>query len=168
MTQINANNFAKVTGRLTRDPIFFENSNGSKTVKLTLAYSEEFVRSGNAEPQARFVELTAYVPEGSGEGPYAYVVRGSKIAVFYEPYTQVFKRGGKTVYEPTNEIKGVTLEETKAETAARRQRNESEAGAPADQAPTQQAPVEQAPAQQASEDPWSQAPLAQGEYTPFS
>ncbi|MGB3676591.1 MAG: hypothetical protein WA988_19345, partial [Candidatus Nanopelagicales bacterium] len=87
--------------------------------------------------QARFVELTAYVPAENGEGVYSYVVRGSKVSVFYEPYTQVLTRGGKTVYEATNEIKNVVLEETKAETAARRQRNESGATAPADQ----QAPI---------------------------
>lgn len=125
MTQINASNFAKVTGRLTKDPVFFDNANGSKTVKLTVAYSEEFVRNGQSEPQARYVDLTAYVPEGSGEGAYSYVVRGSKISAFYEPYTQAFTRNGKAVYEATNEIKGVVLEETKSETAARRKRNEA-------------------------------------------
>ncbi|OUS97426.1 single-stranded DNA-binding protein [Rhodococcus sp. NCIMB 12038] len=143
MTQINANNFAKVTGRLTRDPIFFDNANGSKTVKLTLAYSEEFVRNGQTEPQARYVDLTGYVPEGSGEGAYAYVVRGSKVSIFYEPYTQVFTRGGKTVYDATNEIKSVILEESKAETAARRKRNADGAAAGGDAAAPATDPVEQ-------------------------
>lgn len=159
MTQINANNFAKVTGRLTRDPIFFDNANGSKTVKLTLAYSEEFVRNGQSEPQARFVDLTAYVPEGSGEGAYAYIVRGSKVSLFYEPYTQVFTRNGKTVYEATNEIKSVVLEETKAETAARRKRNTegatgSDTAAQAAVAPAA-APVEQAAFAQVAAGPFA-------------
>ena len=144
MTQINANNFAKVTGRLTRDPVFFTNGDGSQTVKPNLAYSEEFVRNGQTEPQPRYIELTGYIPEGKGNGVYAYIVRGSKVGLFYEPYTQVFKRDGKTVYEPTNEIKNVVLEETKAETAARRQRNAADDNAAA--APAS-APVEQAPLQ---------------------
>lgn len=153
MTQINANNFAKVSGRLTRDPIFFDNADGSKTVKLTVAYSEEFVRNGQTEPQARYVDLNGYVPKSSGEGVYAYVVRGSKISVFYEPYTQIFTRGGKTVYEAVNEIKSVVLEESKSETAARRKRNAESAAAgngghPATQsaAPAEQnAPVQGSP-----------------------
>lgn len=151
MTQINANNFAKVSGRLTRDPIFFDNANGSKTVKLTLAYSEEFVRNGQTEAQPRYVDLTGYVPADKGEGAYAYVVRGSKVSVFYEPYTQAFTRKGETVYEATNEIKSVTLEESKAETAARRKRNAEgeatggDAAAPATGSVEQGAPAEVSP-----------------------
>lgn len=164
MTQINANNFAKVSGRLTREPVFFDNANGSKSVKITLAYSEEFVRNGKTEAQPRYVELTGYVPEGKGLGVYGFVVRGSKVSVFYEPFTNVFTRGGKTVYEPTNEIKGVTLEETKAETDARRKRNaesdDAAAAAPA-AGPVEQPPVE------ASGDPWASAPATQGEFVPF-
>lgn len=144
MTQINGNNFAKVTGRLTRDPVFFDNSDGSKTVKISLAYSEEFVRNGKSEPQPRYVELTGYIPEGKGQGVYGYVVKGSKVGVFYEPYTQGFTRGGKTVYEPTNEIKNVVLEETKSETEARRKRNEGGSDTAAAAAPVEQAPLETA------------------------
>lgn len=142
MTQINANNFAKVTGRLTRDPAFFENKDGSKTVKLTLAYSEEFVRKSETEAKPRYVDLTGFIPAGKGDGVYAYVTRGSKVGVFYEPYTQVFTRGGKTVYEATNEIKNVVLEESKSETEARRKRNAETQGGT-------DAAVEQAPAENA-------------------
>lgn len=148
MTQINANNFAKVTGRLTRDPAFFDNQDGSKTVKITLAYSEEFVRNGQTEAKPRYVDLTGFIPEGKGEGVYSYVTRGSKVGIFYEPYTQSFTRGGKPVYEATNEIKNVVLEESKAETAARRKRNaETEGGT--DAAAAAAGPVEQASAENA-------------------
>lgn len=149
MTLINANNFAKVTGRLTRDPVFFDNQDGSKTVKITLAYSEEFVRNGEDEAKPRYVDLTGFIPQGKGEGVYSYVTRGSKVGLFYEPYTQSFTRGGKTVYEPTNEIKNVVLEESKAETAARRKRNAESEGGNDTTAAAASAPVEQAPADNA-------------------
>ena len=139
MTNINASNFATVTGRLAGEPKLFENKDGSKTAKVTGAYSEEFVRKGEKEARARYVDLTDYVPADRGNGVYDYLAQGSKVQVIYEPYTQKFERGGQTVFEPVAEIKRVILLESKSETDRRKA---AKADAPVAQTPVAEAPVD--------------------------
>ena len=149
MANINTNNFAQVHGNLASEPVFFDNSNGSRSVRLSVAYDENFIRKGEKAPLARYIDVQDYIsPEAvakSGNGVYAYLTKGSPVSVMFETHTKKVpgKDGAKDSYMTVSEIQDVQLRESNEQLKARRERNGS--GSSADQAAApgaQEAPAE--------------------------
>lgn len=150
MANINSNNFAKADGNLASEPIFFDNSDGSRSVRLSIAYDESFVRKGS-ERGRRYIDLQDYITAENvakgGNGVYDYLTKGSPVSVMFETYTKQIpgKDGAKPTYKVVSDIKDVQLRETNAQLKARKDRNAGGAQAPAAAAAapvTQDAPVE--------------------------
>lgn len=59
----NTRNFVHETGRLTRKPVFFQNDDGSHTVRLTVAVRRNYISTvnGNRGYNADFIEASRYI-----------------------------------------------------------------------------------------------------------
>ena len=77
----NLSNYGVLTGRLTQDPQIFNNSDGSKKVKMTIATQNNY-KDANGERSSQFIPTEAFIPAGSakeGIGPYALMHQGDKV-----------------------------------------------------------------------------------------
>lgn len=120
MATINTSNFGIVEGRLAKDPVIFENSDGSKKVKLTVCARDSF-RGRDGQVATQFVELDGFIPATSnGLGVYAYTTKGRRVSVAYGVRTNNYtdKKTGATVYTQVLQINGVQLVDPPAHASA--------------------------------------------------
>ena len=108
----NLNNFGLIEGRLTKDPIVFENSDGSRKVLLNVAVRDPYPdRYGNYNSQ--FVDLQAFVCAGCvaehGLGPFDHIHKGDLACFGYSVRTNRFERDGRTVFDQVLLVDQVTF-----------------------------------------------------------
>lgn len=139
---MNAQNFGIATGRLTRDPKAFANSDGSQKVMITVAVPNNY-KGKDGKRDTQFINMEGLVSKDrvkveNGEtklGVYDYMKKGSLVSVQYtirtNPYTD---KNGETQYPQVCFIENVNLLESKNVTDAR-QKNEAQAAEPAATAP---------------------------------
>lgn len=116
----NMRNFGIVTGRLTKDPTFYENRDGSRKVRFTVAAQDQFTdREGNRNSQ--FIPLEAFIPASQqGNGAYAYMNQGDLVSCSYTVQNNNYRdRNGETVYGLALLVDSITLLESKASKEAR-------------------------------------------------
>lgn len=119
MATINTSNFGIAQGRLTKDPVFFDNKDGSKKVMITVAAQDSF-KNAAGERTTQFIQLEGFISNKSnGIGVYAYMHKGDMVNVAYGVRTNNYEKDGKTVYSQVLSINGVQLLETKKSQAAR-------------------------------------------------
>jgi len=119
MATINTSNFGIAQGRLTKDPVFFDNKDGSKKVMITVAAQDSF-KNASGERTTQFIQLEGFISNKSnGIGVYAYMHKGDMVNVAYGVRTNNYEKDGKTVYSQVLSINGVQLLETKKNQAAR-------------------------------------------------
>ena len=112
------------TGRLTQDPIVFDNSDGSKVVIVKLACKTGRV-DANGEPVTEFEDFRRFITkDAAGLGPFAHIHKGDLVGVSGtwradKPYTD---KGGNTVYPDGRKawIDQIEFLEPKSVTDARR------------------------------------------------
>lgn len=124
----NMRNFGIVTGRLTKDPTFYDNRDGSRKVRFTVAAQDQFTdRDGNRNSQ--FIPLEAFIPaKQEGNGAYAYINQGDLVSCSYTVQNNNYKdRNGETVYGLALLVDGITLLESKASKEARQAAKETPA-----------------------------------------
>lgn len=114
---MNLNNYGMLTGRLAKDPLVFDNKDGSRKVKLTLAVQNNYRNSKTGEHEAQFIPLEAFIPSGKTLGAYDYMHKGDKITVQYAVkathYTDV---SSNEIYAVVLQIENVRLDETRTNT----------------------------------------------------
>lgn len=115
---MNLNNYGMLTGRLAKDPLVFDNKDGSRKVKLTLAVQNNYRNKDTGEHEAQFIPLEAFIPSGkTGLGAYDYMHKGDKITVQYAVkvthYTDV---SSADIYAVVLQIENVRLDETRTNT----------------------------------------------------
>lgn len=116
----NMRNFGIVTGRLTKDPTFYENRDGSRKVRFTVAAQDQFTdREGNRNSQ--FIPLEAFIPASQqSNGAYAYMNQGDLVSCSYTVQNNNYRdRNGETVYGLALLVDSITLLESKASKEAR-------------------------------------------------
>ena len=115
----NLNNFGIVSGRLTKDPTVFANSDGSKKIMVTVAAKNNY-KGKDGKRGTQFVDLQAFVSAKSAKSPFDYLEKGDKVkfgfSVRNNNYTD---KQGVAHYEQILWIEDTELEETKASKAAR-------------------------------------------------
>ena len=132
---LNLRNHGYGEGRLVRDPQVFENKDGSKKVKLTIAVQDNFKsKDENGKPAkgSQFIQLEAFVNSARAGSPTVYDLmhKGDMIGVQYSVRTNNYKGAdGKDVFGQSLVIETVDLKETKA-TVAARQAGKTEAEEP--------------------------------------
>lgn len=118
---INIQNNGFAIGRLTRDPKVFPNSDGSKKVLFTIAVPRNYKNSAN-ERDSDFLPMEAFIPAARADlGVYGYMHKGDKVAIAYAVQSSTYtdKNTGAPVYKIGLNVQEVSLQESKATTAAR-------------------------------------------------
>lgn len=137
---MNPDNFGIVKGRLTKDPIVRDNSDGSKKIQMTIAASDTYKNPADNKRTTQFVPLEAFIPketvEKKGIGAYALIHQGDKVSVSYSVRNNnyVDKNTNQPVYGIVLQIDTIKLDESKTVTDARlasRMAKEQAAPAPA-------------------------------------
>ena len=139
----NVSNHGVVEGRLTRDPKFFVNPDGSKKVFLNVAVKRDY-RNKNGEVESDFPELVGFVRKGApNNGVYDRLSARDRVGIMYSLHTSKYQgRDGNIVYKQECRIDKVALRETIAEAERHRQMSLAEKAAAA--APAQmQLPLEE-------------------------
>lgn len=93
---MNQRNFGIVEGRLTKDPVIFTNSDGSRKVMLTVAARDNF-RGNDGKHGTQFVNLEAFISKNqAGNGVYAYMHKGDMVGLHYTVRSNRYTKPGET------------------------------------------------------------------------
>lgn len=106
---MNHNNFGYVSGNLTRDPMFFTNTDGSQKILFTVAAQNPY-KSRDGERKAQFIQLQKYIAPGDSLGPFAYLSSGKHVQIDYEVRSFVtVDENGNEDYKQALEVQSITL-----------------------------------------------------------
>ena len=130
----NPANIVSITGRLTREPVFFANKDGSQKVKATIAVQDNFRSGPDKKRDSQFIAVEQFLPATLGKGAWANVTKGSQVQILGHLESNNYEKDGKMVYGGLIlAVDSVSYLETKAETEARRNA-QAAAAAPAPEA----------------------------------
>lgn len=129
---MNQRNFGIAEGRLTKDPVIFNNNDGSRKIMVTLAVQDNF-KGRDGKKGTQFIDLEAFVGAGQqSNGVFEYIHKGDLVGIEYTVRTNNYEKNGETVYGQVLFIQNVDLKESKNVTDARRAQGDAEpAAAPA-------------------------------------
>lgn len=117
---LNLNNYGIVTGRLTTDPFIYQNNDGSRKIRITLAVSNNY-KNPDGKRSTQFLPLEAFIPVDRKLGVFDMVHAGDKISAAYtvknNNYTD--KNTNKMIYGLVLQIERISFEESKTTTTAR-------------------------------------------------
>ena len=90
-------NIVSLVGRTTRSPKIMENTNGGKTVLLTLAVNRGKNKDG--EQLVDYVPVKGFVAkDAKSNGPYDYIGKGQLVAIEGQLRSGQFEKDGEMVY----------------------------------------------------------------------
>lgn len=161
MARINPKNFGVAIGRLASDPRFFNNRDGSRTVRFTVLVDQDFVNAGG-ERGTDAVSVERFIPNDRGNGVFDMIHQGDLVEVSYRATTDSYvDRNDERRYVTKLIVSDIQMLESRKVTTERLAKRAAEQDAKnrAAQA-AQSAPVD-APVQQvaAPAAPVSQAPV---------
>ena len=117
---LNLNNYGIVTGRLTTDPFIYQNNDGSRKIRITLAVSNNY-KNPDGKRSTQFLPLEAFIPVDRKLGVLDMIHAGDKISAAYtvknNNYTD--KNTNKMIYGLVLQIERISFEESKTTTTAR-------------------------------------------------
>ena len=134
----NIRNIGIAEGRLVRDVAVFENSDGSRKVKFTLAVQDNFTSGDDSKRGTQYVNLEGFIAasriadrKAAGKpenGVYDSMHKGDLVGVEYTVRSNNYTdKSGEMVYDQVLFVQTVDLKETKATTTARAAKNGAEA-----------------------------------------
>ena len=158
MARINTRNAGTAIGRLASDPRFFDNKDGSRTVRFTVLVDQDYVNA-NGERGTDAVPVERFIPADRGNGVFDMAHQGDLVQVSYRATTDSYvDRNGERRYVTKLIVTDVQLLESRKVTTARLVKRAAEQDA--QNRATQAAQPVAAPAAQAAPAPVSQAPQA--------
>lgn len=115
----NPRNSGTVIGRLTKDPVVFNNQDGSKKVAFTLMADHDYTdaqgnRGADAVPVEAFVRATT-----NGLGPFASIHKGDLVAVAVKLRQDRYTKNGVEVFDLKAIVQDITFLEPRSVTQAR-------------------------------------------------
>lgn len=133
MATINMDNYGMAHGRLTSNPTYFINKDGSKNVFVTVAVANNY-KTGK-ERKSQFIRVKGYISaDAKTNGVYDYMHEGDLVSISYEVRTNNYEdKEGKMVYSQDLSITGVQLKETKKAQEARAKKVAEDVEFPADE-----------------------------------
>lgn len=116
----NLNNYGVATGRLTADPFVYQNADGSQKVRITLATNDNY-KNADGKRSTQFLPFEAFIPAERNLGVFDMIHTGDKISVAYTVKNNNYrdKTTNEMIYGIVLQIEKISLEESKATTAAR-------------------------------------------------
>ena len=120
----NLRNFGTIEGRLARDPQVFANSNGSKTVIITVMVKRNYKTNENGELiyKSDAVELRGFIPaKNTKKSVFDYMHKGDAVAIGFTVVSNVYidKNTQAPVYTQVLRITDVDLQESRTVTETR-------------------------------------------------
>ncbi len=124
----NIRNYGIVTGRLTKDPAVYNNNDGSRKIRFTVAAQDHFT-DGGGNRGSQFIPLEAFIPaKQTGNGPYDYLDCGDLVSCSYTVQNNNYKdKGGEMVYGLVLLVDSIALLESRTSKEARLAAKESAA-----------------------------------------
>lgn len=161
MARINPKNFGVAIGRLASDPRFFNNRDGSRTVRFTVLVDQDFVNAGG-ERGTDAVSVERFIPNDRGNGVFDMIHQGDLVEVSYRVTTDSYvDRNDERRYVTKLIVSDIQMLESRKVTTERLAKRAAEQDAKNRAAQAAQpvaAPVA-APVAQAAPAPVSQAPV---------
>lgn len=119
---MNLVNYGVVTGRVTKDPMIYTHSDGSRKVKVTVAAADNFISGPNKEKQTRFIPVEAFIPATKqGNGVYELIGKGDLIMVGYSVRNNHYiDKNGEQQFNIVLNVEEVQLLESKSVTDKRK------------------------------------------------
>lgn len=118
----NIDNYGITSGRLVSDPQVYDNADGSKKIRITVAAANNY-KNRDGSRTSQFLPLEDFIPARrarKGNGVYDLMHQGDKVTVQYTIRNNNYTRdNGEQVYNIVLHIDSVRLDETKAITEAR-------------------------------------------------
>lgn len=116
----NLNNYGVATGRLTANPFVYQNTDGSQKVRITLAASDNY-KNADGKRSTQFLPFEAFIPAERNLGVFGMIHSGDKISIAYTVKNNNYrdKSTNEMIYGIVLQIEKISLEESKATTAAR-------------------------------------------------
>lgn len=117
---LNLNNYGIATGRLTTDPFIYQNNDGSRKIRITLAVSDNY-KNTDGKRSTQFLSLEAFIPVDRKLGVFDMIHVGDKISAAYtvKNNNYIDKSTNKMVYGLVLQIERISFEESKTTTTAR-------------------------------------------------
>lgn len=118
----NPNNLGIFAGKLGADPVFFDNADGSRKVKISV-YAQNNYKNNDGSTGSVRASFEAFIDAqkaANNNGVYGLMHKGDFISVTYEIKNNDYtNKAGEKVYEEVKQITNVMLNESKATTTAR-------------------------------------------------
>lgn len=119
MARINPKNFGVAIGRLASDPRFFNNREGSRTVRFTVLVDQDFVNAGG-ERGTDAVSVERFIPNDRGNGVFDMIHQGDLVEVSYRVTTDSYvDRNGERRYVTKLIVSDVQMLESRKVTTER-------------------------------------------------
>ena len=119
MARINPKNFGVAIGRLASDPRFFNNRDGSRTVRFTVLVDQDFVNAGG-ERGTDAVSVERFIPNDRGNGVFDMIHQGDLVEVSYRVTTDSYvDRNGERRYVTKLIVSDVQMLESRKVTTER-------------------------------------------------
>lgn len=165
----NVFNNGTATGNLAADPRFFQNRDGSETVRFTL-FAPHNWKSKDGNRGSDPIEFEGFVRAGAGRGVYAHIGKGDRVTISYRLAVRHFTdKNGEAVYKLTATVEEVGLLDSKATAEQRRGRTQAQTPVAPVQPIAQPVAQQAAPAQPQQQPAYAYAGEPAGqEYLPFS
>ena len=124
---MNIRNYGSVIGRLTKDPVVFTNSDGSRKIMVTVATQDNYKTNG--ERGTQFVSLEAFVSNKSNTlGAFDYMHKGDLVGFEFTVRSNNYTdKNGKAHYGQVLFIQSTDLMESRKAQAARATANAASA-----------------------------------------
>ena len=156
MARINPRNNGTAIGRLASDPRFFDNKDGSRTVRFTVLVDQDFV-SANGERGTDAVPVERFIPTDRGNGVFDMIHQGDLVQVSYRTTTDTYvDRNGERRYVTKLIVADVQMLESRkvtTERLAKRAAQQDAQNRAVQQSAPIAAPVVPAPVQQVAATP---------------
>lgn len=121
---MNSRNYGIAEGRLTKDPVVFANSDGSRKAMLVVAVKDNF-KKADGSTSTQFVSLEAYIDKDKeNNGVYDIIKKGDLVNVEYTVRSNNWKEeNGKEHFGQVLLVQSVDIKESKRVTDARHAKN---------------------------------------------
>lgn len=118
---MNMNNYGIIRGRLTDDPTFYFNSDGSRRVVLRVAAQNDFVSKFTGNRESQFIPLEGFISNKvKDNGLYNRIHKGDKVSIQYEVRNNNWiDKEGKKHFDIVMHICQVSFDESKSVTDER-------------------------------------------------
>lgn len=119
MARINTRNHGTALGRLAADPRFFDNSDGSRTVRFTVLVDQDFT-DRNGERGTDPVPVERFIPANRDNGVFDMIHKGDLVEVSYRVTTDSYvDRAGERHFATKLIVSDVQMLESRKTTTDR-------------------------------------------------